>query len=191
MAVIMLPRRPPMVVAPPRTLLWRIHRSRLAPLWFGPAANAPPSNRFDAPAGEFGICYFGASLDVAFLETLVRGATVVAHADLADRSASCFATREEMRFLHFEGAGLVRLGVGADVAHGAEYGPCQQLACDLFQRHPEADGVQFRSRWDTSQLCWAIFERAAAKLGRASTREWLGDYGASGPVLERHDLAVV
>lgn len=160
-------------------------------LWFGPGVGEPGRYRFDAPAGEFGVCYFGASLDVAILETLVRGATVIARDQADGRAASRFVAADELRFLRFEGPGLVRLGVGGDVAHGADYGPCQQVALELYRTRPEIDGIQFRSRWDTSQLCWAVFDRARARLGTPRSRQSLGDYDVIGPTLERHDIAVV
>ncbi|CAA9339621.1 MAG: hypothetical protein AVDCRST_MAG68-2938 [uncultured Gemmatimonadetes bacterium] len=190
MAPIRLPRRIPVAVRPPRTMLWRVHRTRHGALWYGPHGD-PPSNRFDAPASEYGVCYFGESLDVSFLETLVRGADVVAQAEVAARTASYVATTEEMRFLQFEGAGLVRLKIGGDVAHAADYAPCQRMACDLYEQHPDIDGIQFRSRWDTSSLCWAVFDRAKAKVGPARGKQSLGDYDVIGPTLERHDIAVV
>jgi hypothetical protein len=190
MAHIRLPKRIPVAVHPPRTILWRVHRTRQGALWYGPHGD-PPSNRFDAPANEYGICYFGESLDVSFLETLVRGADVVEQSEVAARSASYFATAEEMRFLRFEGPGLVRLKIGGDVAHAADYAPCQRMACDLYEQHPDIDGIQFRSRWDTSSLCWAVFDRAKAKVGPALGKQSLGSYDVIGPILERHDIAVV
>jgi hypothetical protein len=189
---IVLPRRIPTVTVPRGITLWRVHRNENHPLWFGPPAGTPPRGRFDAPAGEFGVCYFGESIGVAVLETLVRGSRrLLDRADLESRAVSAVATGEPMRCLQFEGAGLPRLGIGAEQAHAASYADCQQMALDLFSAHPDVDGVQYRSRWDNSLLCWAVFHRAETKLGAPRGPEWLGDATVIGPTLDRYELEIV
>ena len=78
---IVLPKRIPVAVIPAGSILWRVHRRAHHPLWFGPAP--APTSRFDAPAGEFGTCYFAETPGVAVLETLVRGSRRVLRAILA------------------------------------------------------------------------------------------------------------
>jgi hypothetical protein len=189
---IVVPRRIPTVTVPRGTTLWRVHHNGHHPLWFGPAAGTPPRGRFDAPAGEFGVCYFGESIGVAVLETLVRGSRrLLDRVHLESRMASAIATREPMRVLQFEGAGLSRLGIGAEQAHAADYTDCQRMALDLFEAHPDVDGVQYRSRWDNSLLCWAVFQRGEAKLEAPRSSEWLGDAARIGPTLDRYALEIV
>jgi len=43
-----------------------IHRKGQGPVFFGPAAGRAPQNRFDAPAGEYGVLYAAQRLEVAF-----------------------------------------------------------------------------------------------------------------------------
>jgi hypothetical protein len=189
---IALPKRIPVATLPAGSVLWRVYRKTHDPLWFGPAPGSPPLGRFDAPGGEFGVCYFGESLGVAVLETLVRGSRrLLDRAAVEARAASTLVTMNPMRFLQVEGAGLARIGIGAEQAHAADYADCQRMVLDLFQRHADVDGVQYRSRWDTSQLCWAIFDRAKDKLGPPGAPEWLGDGAIIGPVLDRYELDVV
>lgn len=189
---IVLPRRIPSLTLPDGTVLWRVHRREHAALWFGPPAGSPPRSRFDAPAGEFGICYFGEGVGVAVLETLVRGSRrLLDRADLEARLVSTVVTREPMRFLQFEGAGLARLSIGAEQAHAADYTDCQRMTLDLFNAHPDVDGVQYRSRWDNSQLCWAVFDRAQARLEAPRSSEWLGAASVIGPTLDRYQLEIV
>ena len=131
-------------------------------------------------------------MGVAVLETLVRGSRrLLDRADLESRAVSAVATHEPMRVLQFEGAGLPRLGIGAEQAHAADYADCQRMALDLFSAHPDVDGVQYRSRWDNSLLCWAVFHRAQAKLTAPRVSEWLGDATVVGPTLDRYELEIV
>jgi hypothetical protein len=187
---VVLPRRVPTVTLPRDTILWRAHRREHGALWFGLTAGTRPRGRFDAPAGEFGVCYFGESIGVAVLETLVRGTRrLLDRADLEARVVSTVTSTEPMRFLQFEGPGLARLGIGAEQAHASNYDECQQMVLDLFQGST-MDGVQYRSRWDTSLLCWAVFDRARDKLGVPGQSAWLGDAAVIGPTLDRYELEI-
>lgn len=189
---IALPRRVPVVTRPAGSPLWRVHRREHAPLWFGPLPGTPPRGRFDAPAGEFGICYFGESTSVAVLETLVRGSRrLLDRTELEARAVSTVTLREPMRFLQFEGAGLARLGIGAEQVHTPDYADYQRMTLDLHDAHPDVDGVQYRSRWDNSLLCWAVFDRALPRLNAPSTPAWLGDPAVIGPTLDRYELEIV
>jgi hypothetical protein len=184
-----VPRHIPTVALPQGTILSRVHRREHGALWFGPPAGNPPHGRFDAPAGEFGICYFGESTSVAVLEALIRGSRrLLERADLEARVVSTVTVTEPMRFLHFEGPGLAKLGIGAEQAHARDYRDCQRMTLDIFRLHPDVDGVQYRSRWDNSLLCWAVFDRAGNKLGPPRPPAWLGDAVVIGDTLDRYDL---
>ncbi|HWK90252.1 MAG TPA: RES family NAD+ phosphorylase, partial [Longimicrobium sp.] len=163
---IALPKQLPLVTLPARTGLWRVHRKELDALWFGPDRTRPPAGRFAAPGHEFGVCYFGDCLEVAVLETIVRSRTlpIVEQADLEARAVTQLTSTGDLRMLRFEGAGLPVLRVSAGQTHAEPYRECQQMALALHDGHPDVDGIQYRSRWDNSRLCWAVFDRAAGKL---------------------------
>lgn len=188
---IVLPKRIPVVTVSAGTALWRVHRREHDPLWFGPAPGALPLGRFDAPAGEFGVCYFGESIGVAVLEALVRGSRrLLDPGELAARVVSTLVTREPMRLLQFHGPGLAKLGIGAEQAHAAVYGDCQRMMLDLFHSHAGVDGVQYRSRWDTGQFCCAVFDRARGRLENPRPPAWLGDPAVIGPTLDAYELEI-
>jgi hypothetical protein len=182
---IRLPGNPPIVEVPVTQVLWRVHRVERAPLWFGPALGNPPAGRFDAPAGEYGTCYFGAALGVAILETLVRGLKVpiIARTALDERAASAVSLAEPLRMVQLEGKGLPSFGISAHEVSGPDLTGCRELARSIHQELGDVDGIQYRSRWDTSELCWAVFDRARARLG-----DVLGTQHLANPALVRPAL---
>lgn len=176
---ILLPADPPVAEIHPDAVLWRVHPREYDPLWFGRSVRY----RFDAPAGEFGVCYFGSSLGVAILETVVRGKRIpiIPRAELESRNASSFTASDPLRVLRLEGEGLPSFGLSAHQITGPDYADCRDLALRVWTEFPDIAGIQYRSRWDQS-LCWAIFDRAAPKLAQRDTH-WLGDPGFVTPAL--------
>ena len=174
------------------TKLWRIHRVGYDPVWFGPAPGQPPQNRFDAPAGEFRVCYFGHDFESAFVETLVRGRAnrLIALAELKERAASMVPLMRDVRLARVHSDGLVHLAMPASVPHAAEYDECHELALSLWRHASAVEGVEYRSRWDDSRLCVALFDRAAAALGGPST-QLLGSTTLMRPVLRHYGIGVV
>lgn len=180
-----LPRNPPVVGIPVTQVLWRIHRLEHEPLWFGPAPGQPPQSRFDAPAGEFGVCYFAATPGVAILETLVRGLKVpiISRTVLHGRGLSAMALTEPLRMLQLEGKGLSSFGISAHEISGPDLAECQDLARRVHEKLENVDGIQYRSRWDTSELCWAVFDRARARVGNVLGTQHLENPAVVRPAL--------
>jgi hypothetical protein len=186
---IRLPDRLPIVTVEVSRPIWRVHMTGFGAIWYGRKAD----KRFDDPAAGFGVLYLGESPAVAVLETLVRGSDrcVVDEREWDLRSVSLVHLAEELRLMQFEGSALRRFGVGADRAHAGVYGECQELSAALHARHPDVDGIQFRSRWDTSQLCWAVFDRAAHKIKGASAPQALKGSRIGGRVLDECGIQFV
>jgi hypothetical protein len=182
---IRLPTNPPLVEVPVTQVLWRVHPAAFGPVWFGPAPGDPPKGRFDAPCGEFGICYFSAALGVAILETAVRGRRIalVTPDALRDRSASSLAIKAPLTMLHLEGKGLASFGIDAATVSRGDYRACQDLAQRTHAQLDTVDGIQYRSRWDTSELCWAVFDRAVHKLGDVLGTQPLDNPAVARPAL--------
>lgn len=182
---IRLPSDPPLVDVPVTQVLWRVHPIAFGPLWFGPAKGDPPCHRFDAPGGEYGTCYFGATLGVSMLETMVRGLRVptISRGDLRLRAASSVSLAAPLRMLQLEGKGMPSFGVGAHDISADDYDECQDFARRVHGAHDDIDGIQYRSRWDTSELCWAVFDRAQAKLGAVLGTQRLDDPAVVRPAL--------
>jgi len=187
-----LSRRLPVARLPAGAALWRVHSRAHSPLWFGPAAGEPPRSRFDAPAGEFRVCYFGESFEAAFVETMVRGRArlMVALAELRARSATPVPLRREIRVVRLHSDGLVRLSLPADTPHAESYAGCQRLAHALWSHPDEIDGIEYRSRWDDSLLCVTLFDRAAAALAEPSQALGLDSPSVVRPVLRHYGIGV-
>jgi hypothetical protein len=187
-----LPPDLPVSTLPTATKLWRIHRADYGPIWFGPAPGQPPQNRFDAPAGEFRICYFGQELEGAFVETLMRGRArrLVRLSELKERAASAVPLTREVHLVRVHSDGLVHLALSAGVPHAEPYDDCHDLSLGLWRHASAVDGIEYRSRWDDSRLCVALFDRAADALGAQLTHP-LGSTSLVRPVLRHYGIGVV
>ena len=154
--------------------LYRIHRSVHGPLWFGPGAGNPAAYRFDAPGGEYGVCYFGVTPGASFAETFLRTPPVrlIAMEELAARSLAILRPRRSLRLVSLHGPGLARLGATAEVASGG-YGLSREWSIALW-RHPSApDGILYRCRHDDESFAIALFDRAGDAVDHESSDPWL------------------
>jgi len=90
----------------------RIHRRHERAVFFGPGRGKPPTHRFDAPMGEFGVLYVGLDFAAAFVETLLRNPEIriVDLVDLEIRNAAVLRPSRPLRLVHANGAGLSRVG---------------------------------------------------------------------------------
>jgi hypothetical protein len=171
--------------------LWRIHRRVHDPFFFGPPAGIPPTGRWDAPAGHFGVCYLAVDPRFAFAETMLRGPdTMVSEQALAERGLARFELSAPLRLVMMHGSGLVPMGATAAVSSGPhEFSREWSLA---LHRHPQQpDGILYRTRHDDDGLGIALFDRAGFRiqfhsglplLDPALTDDlgrWLNLYGAA------------
>jgi hypothetical protein len=186
-----LPPKPPIVTVPVSRALWRVHRSAQNPIWYGPGAKA--AGRFDDPALGYGVLYLAETPGVAVLETLVRGAgrCVVSRTEWEARSVARVNLSEKLRMLQFEGRGLPEFGIGAERAHAGIYDECQELSAAVHASLPRVDGIQFRSRWDQSRLCWAVFDRASHKIAGAERSIPLRGSAIGDEVLDAYPIRIV
>ena len=149
----------------------RSHMRAGSALWFGPASGRLPIHRFDDPGGRFRVCYLATAVEICFAETFLRNPPVriLSLEDLAERSIATVDVRRELRLVPIYGAGLVRLGVTAELASGSGYGDSQLWSRALWAHPDKPDGILYRSRHDDSALCVAVYNRA--KNGLAIVRD--------------------
>ncbi|HSU15305.1 RES family NAD+ phosphorylase [Longimicrobium sp.] len=180
----------PIHAVPAAALLYRIHSARRDPLFFGPAPGVPPRGRWDAPGGEFRVCYLAEDPHVAFAETFLRepGMTVIEEPDLVARSLAGIEVRSALRLAAMHGPGLARAGATAAVCTGP-YAVSRAWALALHEHPAALDGIRYRARHDDDGFAIALFDRSAGAIVPVDTRvldprtladpiaEWLDRYG--------------
>ncbi|WP_354043377.1 RES family NAD+ phosphorylase [Devosia sp. UYZn731] len=150
----------PIDIIPVGQTLYRIHRSHLDPIFFGPQRGQPPVYRFDSGSGRFGVLYVGLGLKGAFAETLLRNPQrlMVSHAAIDARAVSEMQCDRALRVVRLYGTGLQQVGTDNAISTGP-YDICG-LWTDAFWDHSDQpDGIAYSSRHDPSEFCLALFDR--------------------------------
>ncbi|MGF9759479.1 RES family NAD+ phosphorylase [Microvirga sp. 0TCS3.31] len=161
----------PVDVLPPGTVLHRIHRASLGPVFFGPSPDQPPTYRFDSASGRFGVLYAGLSRAGAVAETLLRNPQrlMVAAAEITDRAATDLVCRQDLRVVKLYGSGLQAVGTDNAISTGP-YGPCGLWSDALWDHPDQPDGIAYQSRHDSNELCLALFARSDTRFDIRSTK---------------------
>lgn len=141
------------------SILHRIHRKTLSPLFFGPAG-ATPLQRYDDPAGDYKTLYLALDLETAFGETLVRVPTVtdVLSTDVAVRARSTLVATRALTLYPLVDAGVSAHGLSFTELHGSDYRRTQAIGAEIHAG-TRADGVLYTSRFN-DRRCIALFDRA-------------------------------
>ena len=141
---------------------FRIHSLAHEPVFFGRTGD----NRFDAPAGEYGVLYVGKDAYCAFIETFghATGINVVTTAALAGRGLARIEVARPLRLVDLTGAGLSHLGADERLCTGDDYALSQRWSLALRQHPLGPDGLYYCSRHDPERLSAAIFDSAASAM---------------------------
>lgn len=165
-------------------IMHRVHGVSVAARWYG---RKDATWRWDDPDGTYGVLYLGKTLVGPFAETLLRtpdDRDVLWDRVLQKRAAS-FVTKRTLRLAKLHGPGLgwfrtTSAGISADfdpVPNPGAYVKPQRISAAVH-RDTDLDGIQYRSRFDTDELCVALFERADAAIalqaeGLAIDKDWV------------------
>lgn len=132
-------------------------------------------NRFDDPAGVYGVCYLGhggqrQALMVAFAESVLHDQTAtnggfdIATGELDSRHVVSFSSSRKLRLANLTGAALKRLGLDGRISTDVPYDLPQAWSAAIAS-HPDAvDGIAYVSRHYNTGRAVALFERSGAKL---------------------------
>jgi len=150
--------------------MWRIHQAQYSPLHFGSSGD----HRFDAPNAEYGILYAGSDECCAFRESIGRLTkfSTVTSSLLKSRRLSQIDLRRPFVLVDLSGAGLTQLDADARLCTG-DY-RIAQLWSLAFRNHPSSpDGLYYRSRYDPSRYCLALYDHVEPELLITMTYELL------------------
>lgn len=145
----------------------RIHALARDPLHFG----REPLNRFDAPAGQFGVLYVAKDAHGAFIETFghATGVRFVTERELRTRGLAEVAFRRPLRLADLRSEGLARMGADAELTSGPDYALSRRWALAIHDHPRSPDGILYRARHDPARLCAAVFDRAQTAAAARTT----------------------
>jgi len=149
----------PLQTADASTTFIRIYAVDREALAFSPSG----AGRFDAPHGEYGVVYAAADALCAFIETFGRdaGYRLVTRGELQTRMLAQIHLRRPLRLVDLTGPGLAALGADGRLCTG-DYAIAQRWSLALWRHPGEPDGLLWRSRFDPSRTCVAIYEGRGA-----------------------------
>ena len=156
-----------------------------------PSRFSDPRRRVES--NRFGVLYLGASLNVCFIETILRdrrngtvGDFLIDEGELRTGQYAEIRVAVPLSLVDLRGNGRVRMGVPSDVAGGSRQTLARAWSL-AFHSHPVApDGIIYPSRLN-GETNLAIYDRAVTKLTVARTTELID---ASGLARVLNDLSV-
>jgi hypothetical protein len=150
----------------PGTVLYRIHRSSVEALYFGPRTRPDERGRWDAPDDSYGVCYLAEQGHTAVAETLLRELDreeVSQKGDLAPRSLARVRVERTLVLARMHGQGLRRMKATAAVVQGP-YETTWRWSRAIHDHRRQVDGIAYRARHDDDDLSVALFDRAAGAV---------------------------
>jgi hypothetical protein len=154
----------PVVTHPAGFRFVRIHNRDSGPVYFGTSGGW----RWDDPDGRFGVLYGGHRLTGAFVEVFLRNpaSRQVTAPRLQSRHQCDFVASRPLVLAQLYGNGPLNLGVRPGDLMSDDYAPCQALSRQLHD-NSTVDGIEYRSRLNSDELCVALFDRAATAIAPA------------------------
>jgi hypothetical protein len=143
---------------------------------------------------QYSVLYAASDFHTAFLETIVRDQFVgmarrsVLVREIVARGWIRLATRpgEALNLLDLTGPGCVEIGAPTDAVRARNQAAGQALGRAVYHEHPDVDGFSYASRL-TSEVCYAIFDRALVKLLTVEAGVLL-EHTELPDLLERHHI---
>ncbi|HWM89354.1 MAG TPA: RES family NAD+ phosphorylase [Thermoanaerobaculia bacterium] len=173
--------------------LYRICRVDRDPIYFGKDARS----RFDDPRWEFGVLYAAGTAEGAFVETCIRderpgSGRCLTQAFLEERRLTRISVPAPLRLVDLTGAGLTWLDADARLPSGA-YSVAQRWSRAFWSHPDQPDGVLYRSRFNLSLRCAALFDRNSGGISMEDLGPLLDaqNIGFLGEMLDRYGFALL
>jgi hypothetical protein len=154
----------------------RIHRAAFPdPLGYGFNPTRFSDPQVMEPGKQFGVIYLGSSLEVCFLEAILRdqrngavGDYPLEMAELENRFYSSIIAREPLKLADLTGDKKILMGIPSDVSNAADQ-TLGRLWSEALYLHPaRVDGIVYESRL-SRKINLAVYDRGAAKLTTVAT----------------------
>lgn len=166
------------------------------PLGFGKTQSRFSDPRRRVEASRFGVLYLGSSLDVCFLEAVLRdqrdghfGDFPLDESELLRRRHAVIEVDTPLRLVDLRGDGPVRMGISSEVARGRRQSFGRRWSVEMHE-HPElVDGIIYPSRLN-GEVNLAIYGRAVWKLAVAQTTPLIAARGLA-RVLDKYLISLV
>ena len=136
----------------------RIHQLKHDPAFWGRTGK----NRFDAPAGSYGVLYAADTFDGAFIETFgdLSPKTISVNS-LTVRGVASVVPRRVLQLVDLAEAGLSQIGLDARICTD-DHALSQEWSQALWTHPSQPDGLWYAARHDPSRRSLALFDRAAS-----------------------------
>jgi len=182
-------REPLIRHASPGELWYRSYRIGDLPIFFGRSKN----NRWDSPAGDFGVLYLGGDEYCAFMESIGRGALrtrFVSRAQLKRAGLAKICIKGTLRLVDMvTSGGLTRLGAESSLTSGSGYKNSQRWSRALREHPLKPDGIYYRSRHDSARTASALFDHCEGSVEVAEMPgAWADQPALLGEILDHYAL---
>jgi hypothetical protein len=157
-------RKPEIVSISAGMVMHRFYTSAFEPVYF----DKSDLGRFNAPNASYGVLYAAKKMQGAFAETFLRtpGNTLIDGGFLKRKAYVRLSATRELRLVNLTGRGLAAVGATAEVPHSSvPYHAPQAWSWAIFGHRENVDGIAYHARHDDTELCYAIFDRAATAVG--------------------------
>lgn len=178
--------------APAGMALFRVVPAEAEPLFFGPKPGDPPAGRFDATDGSFRTCYAGLTPEACFAEKFLRRLRGQALEAALVRMMALVRLEllRPLALVALHSPGLAQIAATAAVANGP-YSTSRQWAAALFAHPQRPDGLCWRSRFDDSLFCVALFDRCKGDLHVAQKVTLISQPALLLAMIDRWRLALI
>jgi len=139
-------------------------------LGFGKSPSRFSDPRQRVEANRFGVLYLGSSLEVCFLEAVLRdqrdgqiGPLPMGEHELYNRYWATIEVAQRLRMVDLRGAGSVIMGVPTDVTKSTSQTLARKWSLSFHEHPQQPDGILYPSRLN-GHANLAIYERSLRKL---------------------------
>lgn len=156
-------RKPALVTLSAGAVLHRFYNAAFDPIYF----DTSDLGRFNAPDAKYGVLYCAQADAGALAETFLRtpGRRVIDPGLLVAKGYARLSAGTDLTLISMAGPGLAIVGATAEVTSSGPPYVLPQTWSQALKAHPiGADGIAYRSRHDDDQICYALFDTAAAAI---------------------------